>query len=66
MSEKAKAAGPVLVLSYPKEGLAKSIPLMPQQMSLLRGKKIGDEIDASALGLGSGKIKPFKSEKRGY
>jgi small subunit ribosomal protein S6e len=57
VSERVKTAGPVLVLSYPKEGVARSIPLTPQQISLLRGKKIGDEIDASALGLGQGRIR---------
>jgi len=52
-----KAAGPRLVLSNPGDGTAKTIALTPQQMSVLRGKKIGDEVDASALGLGSGRIR---------
>lgn len=55
MSE--KATGPRLVLSNPEDGTAKTIALTPQQMLVLRGKKIGDVIDASALGLGSGKIR---------
>ncbi|MEM0482770.1 MAG: S6e family ribosomal protein [Nitrososphaerota archaeon] len=55
MSE--KAAGPRLVLSNPEDGTAKTIPLTPQQMSVLRGKRIGDEVDASALGLGGGRIR---------
>lgn len=55
MSE--KATGPRLVLSNPADGTAKTVVLTPQQMSILRGKRIGDEIDASALGLGSGRIR---------
>lgn len=55
MSE--KATGPRLVLSNPRDGTARTIVLTPQQMSLFRGKRIGDELDASALGLGAGKIR---------
>jgi small subunit ribosomal protein S6e len=57
MAEKGKPTGPVLVLSNPKDGTARTIPLTPQQISLLRGKRIGDEIAAAALGLGGGKIR---------
>ncbi|MDW8073409.1 MAG: S6e family ribosomal protein [Nitrososphaerota archaeon] len=55
MSE--KAAGPRLVLSNPKDGTARTIILTSQQMSVFRGKRIGDEVDASVLGLGAGRIR---------
>jgi len=52
-----KTAGPRLVLSNPRDGTARTIPLTPQQIAVLRGKRIGDVIDASALGLGRGQIR---------
>jgi len=49
MSE--KAAGPRLVLSNPEDGTAKTITLDPRVFSLFVGKKIGDELDGSVIGL---------------
>jgi len=49
MSE--KAAGPRLVLSNPEDGTAKTITLDPRVFSLFIGKKIGDELDGSIIGL---------------
>ena len=46
-----KAAGPKLVLSNPEDGTAKTIPLDPKVFSLFVGKKIGDELDGSIIGL---------------
>ncbi|MEM2613800.1 MAG: S6e family ribosomal protein, partial [Nitrososphaerota archaeon] len=56
MSKK-ETTGPRLVLSDPSTGKAQTIVLTPQLFSIFRGKKIGDEIDASALGLGQGKVR---------
>jgi len=49
MSE--KAAAPRLVLSNPEDGTAKTITLEPRVFSLFIGKKIGDELDGSIIGL---------------
>ena len=50
MSE--KAAGPKLVLSNPEDGTAKTIALDPRVFStIFVGKKIGDELDGSIIGL---------------
>jgi len=49
MSE--KAGGPRLVLSNPEDGTAKTITLDPRVFSLFVGKKIGDELDGSVIGL---------------
>lgn len=56
MSKK-ETTGPRLVLSDPSTGKAQTIVLSPQLFSIFRGKRINDEIDASALGLGQGKIR---------
>jgi|YelNatPaOPRAMG01_1025707.scaffolds.fasta_scaffold189983_2 small subunit ribosomal protein S6e len=56
MSKK-EATGPRLVLSDPSTGKAQTIMLTPQLFAIFRGKKIGDEIDATALGLGQGRIR---------
>ncbi len=55
MSE--KSAAPKLVLSNPGDGTAKSIQLDSRIFQLLIGKKIGDEIDGSILGLKGYKVK---------
>ncbi len=57
MSKKETATGPRLVMSDPTTGKAQTIVLSPQLFSIFRGKRIGDVIDASALGLGEGKLK---------
>lgn len=49
MSE--EAAGPRLVLSNPVDGTAKTIQLEPRVFSLFIGKRIGDELDGSIIGL---------------
>jgi len=56
MSKK-ESTGPRLVLSDPSTGKAQTITLSPQLFAIFRGKKIGDELDASALGIGAGKIR---------
>lgn len=56
MSQK-QVSGPKLILADPETGKTRTIPLTPQQFTLFRGKRIGDTIDASALGLGNGVIK---------
>lgn len=55
MSE--KGAAPKLVLSNPADGTAKSIQLDSRILQLFIGKKIGDEIDGSVLGLKGYKVK---------
>jgi len=55
MSE--KAAAPKLVLSNPEDGIAKTIELDPKVFSLFVGKKIGDELDGSIIGMKGYKIK---------
>ena len=55
MSE--KAAAPKLVLSNPEDGTSKAIELEPRVFTLFMGKKIGDEIDGSIIGLKGYKIK---------
>lgn len=57
MSKKETTTGPRLVMSDPSSGKAQTIVLSPQLFSIFRGKRIGDVIDASALGLGEGKLK---------
>lgn len=46
-----EAAGPRLVLSNPADGTAKTIQLDSRVFSLFIGKKIGDELDGSIIGL---------------
>jgi len=55
MSE--KAAAPRLVLSNPEDGTAKTIELDPKVFVLFVGKKIGDELDGSILGIKGYRIK---------
>ena len=55
MSE--KAAAPRLVLSNPEDGTAKTIELDPEVFTLFVGKKIGDELDGSIIGLKGYKIR---------
>ncbi len=55
MSE--KAAAPKLVLSNPEDGTAKTIELDPKVFSLFIGKKIGDELDGSIIGMKGYKIR---------
>ena len=55
MSE--KAAAPRLVLSNPEDGTAKTIELDPKVFTLFVGKKIGDELDGSIIGLKGYKIR---------
>ena len=55
MSE--KAAAPKLVLSNPENGTAKTIELDPKVFSLFIGKKIGDELDGSIIGMKGYKIR---------
>jgi len=55
MSE--KAAAPKLVLSNPENGTAKTIELDPKVFSLFIGKKIGDELDGSIIGIKGYKIR---------
>lgn len=55
MSE--KAAAPKLVLSNPEDGTAKTIQLDPKVFALFIGKKIGDELDGSIIGLRGYKIR---------
>lgn len=55
MSE--KSAAPRLVLSNPSDGTAKTIQLEPRIFQLFIGKKIGDELDGSILGLKGYRIK---------
>lgn len=57
MSQAGQASRWRLVLADPSTGKTSTIHLQPQQFVLLRGKKIGDEVDASALGAGQGRIK---------
>ncbi|MEN2974218.1 MAG: S6e family ribosomal protein [Candidatus Caldarchaeales archaeon] len=53
----AKGATPKLVLSNPSDGTAKTIQLDSRIFQLFWGKKIGDELDGSIIGLKGHKIK---------
>lgn len=46
-----------LILASPLEAQTKTVPLNPQQLRAFVGKKIGEEIDASVLGMSGQKIK---------
>lgn len=46
-----------LVLANPLEALTKTVALNPQQVRAFLGKKIGEEIDASVIGMSGQKIR---------